>query len=454
MEAKSMNHSVHRDKPDAPVAATTAAAGSTRLHGWRLIAGRASWLLIFIFLLSPYIAALANDLNIIEHPGPNNVPLSHGAVSALIHVGISLSTYAWICWIVLVAAMLVSITSGLVLFWRRGDDWMALVVSIFVAIHPIGIGGLAFSSGTTRVSELVLGWLPFWVVGVIESALQFSVMLLFPSGRFEPRWTWLLVPIMAASAGVAGRQSNDFVAASLIGLTYPLLLGVAVASMVYRYRHISTPVQRLQTKWIIVGLVVTPLTNLAFWLPTAFTPLSQTLYAPATLLIYLLAQMVTPLAFFIAMQRYRLYDIDTIINRALVYGSLTAILGAMYAGTVIGAQAVLGAITRNVVPEQPIVLVLTTLLIAALLRPLRRWLQTAVDRRFYRRKYDMSRTLAAFSASLRQETDVVALRERLLAVVDETMQPVHASLWLLPASYAGSSSASGPGKRIAQGGAL
>jgi hypothetical protein len=432
-----VNNVAHGDQPHASVAATSDASVSTRLRGWRLMVGRAGWLVLVLFFVSPYVAALPGYLSAIEHPTAFNVPLSYGAVAALASSGVSLTTYAWMCEVVLVVGLLVSVTTGVVLFWRRGDDWMALVVALFVAIHPIGIASTALNVLTTQnIFHITVGWLPLSVIAVMESALQFSVMLLFPSGRFVPRWSWLLVILMSAAAGLASVQTGGYRASNLIGLAYPPLLGVAVACMVYRYRHVSTPVQRLQTKWIIVGLVVTPLGNLAFWLPTAYTPLGQTLYAPLAFLVYLLVQLVTPLAVFIAVQRYRLYQIDTLINRALVYGSLTVILGTVYAGTVIGAQALLSTITRDVVPEQPILLVVTTLLIAALLRPLRRWLQATVDRRFYRRKYDASRTLAEFSTTLRQETDVVALRERLLTVVGETMQPAHVSLWLLPAHAA------------------
>jgi hypothetical protein len=426
-----MNERVYEDPPNPLAAATADTAASTRLTGWRLHAARAGWLFVVVFFLTPYAAAMPGYLTAIAHPATRNAQLSRRALAALAQVGISLDTYAWVCVIALALGMLAAVASGAVLFWRRGDDWMALVVALFVAIHPVGIASVAL--GTNAVPQDTVGWIPLGVVTVIQTTVQFSVMLLFPSGRFVPRWSWLLVILMSGATMWAAGQADIFQAARLIGLAYPPLVGATIACMVYRYRHVSTPVQRLQTKWIIVGLVVTPLANVVCFVPATFTPLGQTIYAPIAFLVYLLVLLVTPLAFFIAVQRYRLYEIDTIINRALVYGSLTAILGGLYAGTVIGAQALIGAITRDVVPEQPIVLVGTTLVIAALLQPLRRWLQSTVDRRFYRRKYDASRTLATFGATLRQETDVVALREQLLAVVGETMQPAHASLWLLPA---------------------
>lgn len=429
-----MKHRIHRDQPDELMPAAEGGSSSTRLHGWRLIAGRACWLFLLLFFVSPYVASLPGYLAAMEHPAPGSVFLPGGAVAALAQSGISLQVYAWGCLVVLMVGVLVAVATGLVLFWRRGDDWMALIVALFVALHPIGIASLVLNAG--YVPHLMIGWLPFSVIAVMESTLQFSVMVLFPSGRFVPRWSWLLVVLNSAAVGLASAQSTGVWASNLISLTYPPLLVAAVACMVYRYRQVSTPVQRLQTKWIVVGLVVTPLGNLAFWLPVTLTRLGQTLYAPAALVVFLLVQLVTPVAFFIAVQRYRLYEIDTLINRALVYGSLSVILGAVYAACVIGAQALLGVITRAVVPEQPIVLVVTTLLVATLLRPLRSWLQAAVDRRFYRSKYDAARTLAAFVDTLRHEPDVVALRDQLLDVVVETMQPVHASLWLPPVPYA------------------
>jgi hypothetical protein len=182
-----VNHKTHREQLDTRVAVAVAATPSMRLRRWRLVAGRAVWLLIFTSFLSSYAVTLPSYLIAIEHPAPNNLALSRGAVAALVHVGISLPTYAWMCLVILVAGLLVSVTSSLVLFWRRGDDWTALVVSLFVAIHPVGIAGIALYSGS--ISALTIGWLPISVISVMESTLQFCVMLLFPSGRFVPRWS-------------------------------------------------------------------------------------------------------------------------------------------------------------------------------------------------------------------------------------------------------------------------
>jgi len=134
-----------------------------------------------------------------------------------------------------------------------------------------------------------------------------------------------------------------------------------------------------------------------------------------------------PLAIAVAIFRYRLYDIDIIINRALVYGSLTAMLALIYVGGVIGMQAAFRAITGQ---GSTLAVVASTLAIAALFNPLRDRIQSFIDRRFYRRKYDARKTLEAFSAKLRNETNLEALNDELMGVVRETMQPAHVSVWL------------------------
>jgi hypothetical protein len=138
---------------------------------------------------------------------------------------------------------------------------------------------------------------------------------------------------------------------------------------------------------------------------------------------------IVPIAVGFAVLRYRLYEIDIIINRALVYGLLTAMLVAIYVASVVGLQAAFRTLTGQ---ESTLAVVASTLAIAALFNPLRRRVQAFVDRRFYRRKYDAAKTLASFNSRLREETDLDALRDDVIGVIQETVQPTHASLWLLP----------------------
>jgi hypothetical protein len=146
--------------------------------------------------------------------------------------------------------------------------------------------------------------------------------------------------------------------------------------------------------------------------------------------VYPLGLLLIPLTLGIAILRYRLWDVDTIINKALVYGGLSLLLAAVYVGLIVGLESLLGRVSGQA--SQPVVIVVSTLVIAALFQPLRHRVQAIIDRRFYRRKYDAARTLAAFSSTLRNEVDLEQLSDQLVAVVQETMQPAHVSLWLRP----------------------
>jgi hypothetical protein len=203
-------------------------------------------------------------------------------------------------------------------------------------------------------------------------------------------------------------------------------------AQIYRYLRVSTPAERLQTKWVVVGFafglgaagtVIGLGIGSGFLVPnTTATPGSATLLAGTAIQ---LSEALLPLSIGIALLRSRLFDVDAVINRVLVYGSLTGVLGLLYLGVVVALQRLSGQ-------TQPLLVVLSTLAIAALVQPLRGALQRGIDRRFYRHKYDAARTLAAFSATLRDEVDLGRLREDLLAVVDATMRPRRVSLWLPP----------------------
>jgi hypothetical protein len=212
----------------------------------------------------------------------------------------------------------------------------------------------------------------------------------------------------------------------------------SVASLVLRYRR-SLGEGRQQIKWIAFaasfvgfgfvsamasGLIVVAVAPESWG--GANTP---PVWFDLLFSVVLLSFGGVPIAVGIAVLRYRLYDIDVLINRALVYGPLTATLALVYVGGVVGLQAVVRILSGQ---ESTLAVVASTLVIAALFSPLRRRVQAFVDRRFYRRKYDARKTLEAFSARLRNETDLQALNEDLVGVVAETMQPAHVSLWLRP----------------------
>jgi hypothetical protein len=215
-----------------------------------------------------------------------------------------------------------------------------------------------------------------------------------------------------------------------------LCMVLSVFSLVLRYRH-SRGEERQQIKWIAFAASLIGSLYVSAMIGSIVYP-QETWFAPGSplwliVLEYaaLLSFPVIPTAIGFAMLRYRLYDIDVVINRALVYGSLTATLVLIYFGGVATIQSLFRTLTGQ--EQQPqLAVVVSTLAIAALFNPLRRSIQAFIDRRFYRRKYDATKTLTAFSARLRDEMDLESLESDLVSVIRETVIPYHVSLWLKP----------------------
>jgi hypothetical protein len=352
-------------------------------------------------------------------------------------VGISITTYAtYLVAINLLFALMYFAVAALI-FWRKSDDWMALLASFSL---------VAFGASFPSIPNVLAAVHPAWWLPVTllsEDVLGFPSLIvfffLFPTGRFVPRWTrWVAVgvtPLFVVGAFFPDSLfniSNWPVPLTFLGLL--LVFGSLAFAQVYRYRHISTPIERQQTKWVVFGAVIALLGLLLLGglLTTVlrlFIPLQSLGLLPSVLLvtsIYLLLLLI-PLSLAIAILRYRLWDVDVLINRTLVYGTLTVILTVVYVGLVIGLQALLHGIISQ---DNSVAIVVSTLVIAAFFQPLRKRIQKVIDRRFYRRKYDANKIIAAFSATLRGEVELTHLSEGLVAVVEETMQPAHVSLWL------------------------
>jgi hypothetical protein len=203
-------------------------------------------------------------------------------------------------------------------------------------------------------------------------------------------------------------------------------------AQIYRYRYVSTPTERQQTKWVLFGVLLWLLLMAMLSVPYSIelslhsgSPLPWWTAVGGT--GWSLTLTIVPLSLSIAILRYRLYEIDLLINRTLVYGTLTATLVGLYFGGIVVLQRVFVVLAGH---ESTLAVVASTLVIAALFNPLRRSIQAFIDRRFYRRKYDAAKTLEVFSAKLRDETDLEALNNELVGVVKETMQPAYVSLWL------------------------
>ena len=214
---------------------------------------------------------------------------------------------------------------------------------------------------------------------------------------------------------------------SALGLLY---VALAVVAMSLSYRASRDTATRQKIRWVVYATVVSGGGAVVLWIFPADV-LRHPLFSTNMLGLLLLP---FPLGIAVAILRYRLFDIDLLINRTLVYGTLTGILALVYFGLVIGLQALVRLFTGQL-SQSPVAIVVSTLAIAALFQPLRHRIQRIIDRRFYRRNYDAAKIVEAFSATLRSEVDLNQLSEHLLAVVQETMQPAHVSLWLRPPEH-------------------
>ena len=331
--------------------------------------------------------------------------------------------------------------------------WTTFVEGVYVYANYANPGGVQLDDH--------LVWAANWMWGLGFVPLLTWLLLLFPDGRLlSNRWrpvSWLAAAALAALVvgyafapgpledyssvhnpfGLGGAPGD--VLKVIRAAALPMLVVAAVlstASLVARFRR-SRGEERQQLKWVAVagGIAI------AGWMIGA--ALASVISWGG--LIVSLSLAAFPVAVGIAVLKHRLYDIDVVINRTLVYGSLTAMLAAFYVGSVLLLEFVLQPVTR----QSDLAIAASTLAVAALVRPLRHLIQAAVDRRFYRRKYDAQRTLEAFGATLRREIDIDALSGELIAVVGSTMNPAHVSLWLREPSDSTDADASVGGGRAA-----
>jgi hypothetical protein len=329
---------------------------------------------------------------------------------------------------------------------RNTIGWIFCTMGLVVGLNTLAGGYaeycLASGSGPRSLGETA-AWFSSWSWIPLVFVPTSFLLLLFPDGRPpSPRWrpvAWCaglgisgFVVGYALEAGpledfpqIANPYGVDSPIVGVVGVAASFVVGgsmvASAVSLVMRLRRGGSE-QRQQIKWLTYGGAVVVGTIfvagfIAIW------------SAEVSIVVISLALLGLPIFTGIAIVRHRLYDIDLLINLTLVYGSLTATLALVYVGGAVGLQAALRAVTGQ---ESSVAVVASTLVIAALFNPLRRRVQGFVDRRFYRRKYDAAKTLAAFNARLREETDLQALSGDLVGVARETVQPEHASLWLRP----------------------
>jgi hypothetical protein len=348
---------------------------------------------------------------------------------------------------------------GALIFWHRPEHpigWLFCAANLGWAISnfvgPYAMYALVADPGSLPAGKLA-AWFHSWPQ-YISLGLLVLLLLLFPDGTLlSPRWrlvVWVVVGMAAAgvmaSALAAGQIDGigfkidnplgvegplGYVFAVLARLLQPLSvvpLAAAALSLGLRQRR-ARGQERQQLKWLTSSVVlVSVLVAMQAALPSG-SQSAMPILARGLNEVVIFSVVLVPISAGIAILKYRLYDIDVLINRTLVYGTLTATLAALYFGGIVVLQRLFVLITGE---KSPLAVVASTLVIAALFTPLRRRVQGFVDRRFYRSKYDARKTIEAFSAKLRDETDLEALRDDLVGVVRETMQPAHGSLWLRP----------------------
>ena len=347
-----------------------------------------------------------------------------------------------------VLAAVVSFAVAVLLFRRKARDGMALFLSFYLLGYGTLMAGpleALFDFGGPGSEFALLAQ-----TGLL-TAPTIAFGFLFPNGRFVPRWSrgllvisLFLLPLLASTP-----VSHWFSAPSLATLISEFALGAlllaALGAQVYRYRRVSNFDERQQTKWVLYGFLLFFALIVALTIPYSILesiPQGGRIpwWGPLNGALWWLSLCVLPVSIAIAILRYRLYDIDILIRRTLQYSVLTGLLALTYFGSIVVLQSLFTAVTGQ---QSAAVIVISTLAIAALFVPLRNRVQDAIDRRFYRKKYDAAKVIADFAATCRDETDLDKLTARLVEVVEETMQPESVTLWLKPTESTPS------GKRIA-----
>ena len=404
---------------------------------------RIGW--VFISLLTPalFLASIPGRLDVITRFADRR---------SLYVLGMSAETYGLFSVLTDFVFILGHYAIALVVFLRKKRDWLALLLALALVVNGALIP-LALAYSQLVVDSLWLGLVHLVIyLGVVTSIL---LLYVFPDGRFVPAWTrgfavlWALLCLPAIFAPSLPISMTRWPAAIQIFVHF-IFSATGVFAQIHRYLHVSSPIQRQQAKWAIFGLIAAVLGPFAYFLPFVIFPnlsqqaipnmLYQRLGSSFFSFSYIvrlvnsagfnLLTLIFPLSFAIAILRYRLWDIDILINRALVYTVLSGTLLTVYLGSVVLLESILRPLTGQ--GSSQFITVISTLTIAASFAPLRRRVQNAIDSRFYRSRYNAARTVEAFGATLRDEVDLNTLSERLVSVVDETMQPEKVSLWIRP----------------------
>ena len=410
---------------------------SNILRGVDFVVARGIWLALVLIALGIFLTAIPFrywQLITVTPQGDNPlVILAPIEAEWLAAHGISLTAYALYFLALETIFAFTYITLGLIIYLRKSRE----VLGLFASLALITFGVLV--PGTSRVLDDGSGSILEFSLHLVQNIgwVTFTMcFFIFPDGRFVPSWTrWLLIPFVAwAAAWLTFPLANPFnwqLWLMLIGFLF--LFGCGFLSQLYRYFFVSTSEQKLQTRWVLYAFGVATLGVGIFLAPGILIPETRdpgairVLYHMIGVATFAFSLLLIPISINIGIMRYRLWNIDIIIRRTLVYGMLTATLLCLYLFSIIVLQQVFVLFTGA---SNDLAIISSTLGIAALFNPLRQRIQHAIDRRFYRSKYDAQLVLARFAAKLRDQVELDTLTREVLHVVDETMQPTSISLWL------------------------
>ena len=414
-------------------------AADTRLRGRSLLLARAAWMVVATLTISLFLAGIPAELALLHRPCPTATcatgQLPPAGLSTLQDLGLTPSLYAAysVAMDLLFAAVYGAV--AVLIFLRKSEDRMGL----FVSLALLTFGTATFTLTTAALADLHPALeIPVATLHFLGAASFGLFLYIFPDGRFVPRWVrwvalvWLgwqlaehLFPRWVSEPNAWQRMTESVV---WLGA-----LGSVIYSQAHRYRRTTSSVQRQQIKWVIFGISVALAgflgidVVLSTFAPVPTSPGALAAHLVGYTFLGYLVVLLIPVTIGIAVLRHHLFDIDVVINRTLVYGTLTATLALVYIGSIVLLQHGFRTLTGQ---ESQLAVVASTLAIAALFNPLRRRIQDFIDRRFYRKKYDAAKSLEAFTAKLRDETDLETLRDEMVTVVRDTVQPAHVSLWL------------------------
>lgn len=412
----------------------------TRLHGYWLVLAQIVSPSIAVLALGLFFAAIPlrlHELLTLSHQAERSLQqLTPGFGYSLLHWVLSVNFYPISVLTVEITLVSGFVIANILILWHGPKDWRVMAFCIISLTYVIYI---------IRPLDAFIKAYPLWrfpadflqALGLAGTLIFFYI---FPNGRFVPSWTrplaviwiiwtviWLLFPT------VPFNFSNPFTLSFFWFVVYLMWWFTGILAQLYRYHHISKPYRQQQIRWVVFSITFAVLSYAVYYLPRILLDSPgqpgdlSVLYNAIGEPLFFTSLLFIPLAYLFSIFRYHMFDIKVIINLTLVYGTLTAILVLVYFSLIFALQYLLrGIINQN----NDIAIVISTLAIAALFQPLRHRIQRIIDRRFYRRKYNAAKTVEAFSATLRNEVDLNRLREHLLNVVQDTMQPAHMSLWL------------------------